>query len=83
MTENGCQMDLASKQLLIKVSDSKITAVGGHIGDRSEHLPDDQTFVIRTVKISENLENDDLNAEIENDVDEIVQLASSELQLPK
>ena len=80
MTENGCQMDLASKQLLIRVSDSKTTAVGVHIGDRYEHPPDDQAYVIQTVKIPENPENDDLNAEIENDVDEIMQLAASELQ---
>ena len=42
MTENGCQMDLASKQFLIRVSDSKTTAVGVHIGYRYEHLPGDQ-----------------------------------------
>ena len=36
--------------------------------------------MIQTVKITENLEKDDLNAEIENDVDEIMQLAASELQ---
>ena len=65
MTENGCQMDLASKQFLIRVSDSKTTAVGVHIGDRYEHLPDDQVYVIQTVKIPENPENDDLNAEAE------------------
>ena len=80
MTENGCQVDLASKQFLIRVSDSKTTAVGVHIGDRYEHPPDDQAYVIQTVKIPENPENDDLNAEIENDVDEIMQLAASELQ---
>ena len=80
MTENGCPMDLASKQLLIRVSDSKTNAVGVHIGDRYEHPPDDQAYVIQTVKITENLENDDLNAEIENDVDEIMQLAASEVQ---
>ena len=80
MTENGCQMDLASKQFLIRVSDSKTTAVGVHIGERYEHPPDDQAYVIQTVKIPENSENDDLIAEIENDVDEIMQLAASELQ---
>ena len=80
MTENGCQMDLASKQFLIRVSDSKTTAVGVHIGDRYEQPPDDQAYVIQTVKIPESPENDDLNAEIENDVDEIMQLAASELQ---
>ena len=80
MTENGCQMDLASKQFLIRVSDSKTTAVGGHIGDRYEHPPDDQFYVIQTVK---NTENDDLNAEIEDDVDVIMQLAASELQNPE
>ena len=80
MTENGCQMDLASKEFLIRVSDSKITAVGVHIGDRYEHPPDDQAYVIQTVKNTENPEKDDLNAEIENDVDEIMQLAASELQ---
>ena len=79
MTENGCQMDLACKQFLIRVSDGKTTAVGGHIGDRYEHPPDDQTYVIQTVKNTENPENDDLNAEAENDVDEIMQLAASEL----
>ena len=42
MTEKGCQMDLAGKQFLIRVSDSKTTAVGVHIGDRYEHPPDDQ-----------------------------------------
>ena len=80
MTENGCQMDLASKQFQIRISDSKTTAVGVHIGDRYEHPPDDQAYVIQNVKIPENPENDDLNAEIENDVDEIMQLAASELQ---
>ena len=80
MTENGCQTDLASKQFLITVSDSKTIAVGVHIGDRYEHPPDDQAYVIQTVKVTENLENDDLNAEIKNDVDEIMQLAASELQ---
>ena len=80
MTENGCQMDLASKQFLIRVSDSKTTAVGVHIGDRYEHPPDDQAYLIQTAKIPEKPENDDLNAEIENDVDEIMQLAASELQ---
>ena len=79
MTENGCQMVLASKQFPIRVSDSKTIAVGVHIGDRYEHPPDDQAYVIQTVKITGNLENDDLNAEIENDVDEIMQLAASEL----
>ena len=73
-------MDLASKQFLIRVSDSKTTAVGVHIGDRFEHFPDDQAYVIQTVKITENLETDDLNVEIENDVDEIMQLAASELR---
>ena len=80
MTENGCQMDLASKQFVIRVSDSKTTAVGVQIGDRYEHPPDDQVYVIQTVKNTENRENYDLNAEIENDVDEIMQLAASELQ---
>ena len=80
MTENGCQMDSASKQFLIRVSDSKTTAVVVHIGDRYGHLPDDQAYVIQTVKITENLENDDLNAKIENDVDEKMQLAARELQ---
>ena len=80
MTENGCQMDLASKQCLIRVSDSKTTAVGVNISDRYEHPPDDQACVIQTVKDTENPENDDLNAEVENDVDEIMQLAASELQ---
>ena len=80
MTENGCQMDLASKQFLIRISDSKTTAVGVHIGDRYEHPPDDQAYVIQAAKIPENPENDDLNAEIENDVDEIMQLAASDLQ---
>ena len=80
MTENGCQMDLASKQFLIRVSDSKTTAVGVNIGDRYQHPLDDQAYVIQTVKIPENPENDDLNAEIENDVDEIMQLAASEPQ---
>ena len=80
MTENGCQMDLASKKFLIRVSDSKTPAVGVHIGDRYEHPPDDQAYVIQTVKNIENPENDDLNAEVENDVDEIMQLAASELQ---
>ena len=80
MTENGCQMDLASKQFLIRISDSKATAVGVHIGDRYEHPPDDQAYVIQNVKIPENPQNDDLNAEIENDVDEIMQLAASDLQ---
>ena len=80
MTENGCQMRLAGKKFLIKVSDSKTTAVGVHIGDRYEHPPDNQAYVIQTVKIPENLENDDLNAETENDVDEIMQIAASELQ---
>ena len=79
MTENGCQMDLASKQFLIRVSYSKTTAVGVNIGDRYEHPPDDQAYVIQTVKITENLENDDLEAEIENDVDKIMQLAASKL----
>ena len=73
-------MDLASTQFLIRVSDSKTTAVGVHIGDRYEHPPDDQAFVIQTVKNTENPENHDLNAEIENDVDEIMQLAVGELQ---
>ena len=50
------------------------------ISDRYEHPPDDQTYVIQTVKITKNLDNDDLNAEIENDVNEIMQLAASELQ---
>ena len=36
--------------------------------------------MIQTLKITENLENDDLNAENENDVDGILQLAASELQ---
>ena len=80
MTENGCQMDLASKQFLIRVSDSKTTAVGVHIGDRYEHPPDDQAYVIQTVKIPENPKNYELNAEVENDVHEIMQLAASELQ---
>ena len=80
MTENGCQMDLGRKKFLIKISDSKTIAVGVHIGDRYEHPPDDQAYVIQTVKNTENPENDDLNAEIENDVDEIMQLAASELQ---
>ena len=80
MTENGCQMDLASKQFLIRVSDSKTTAVGVHIEDRYEHPPDDQANVIQTVKNTENPENHDLNAEIQNDADEIMQLAASELQ---
>ena len=80
MTENGCQMDLASKQFLIRVSDSKTTAVGVHIGDRYENPPDDQTNVMQTVKNTENPENDGLDAEIEDDVDEIMQLAASELQ---
>ena len=79
MTENGCQMDLASKQFLIRVSDSKTTAVGVHIGDRYEHPPD-EAYVIQTAKIPKNPENDDLNAEAENDVDERMQLAASELQ---
>ena len=73
-------MDLASKQFQIRVSDSKTTAVGVHIGGRYEHPPDDQAYVKQTVKIKENPENDDLNAEIEDDVDEIMQLAASELQ---
>ena len=51
-----------------------------HISDRYEHPPDDQAYVIQTVKITENLKNDDLNVEIENDVDEIMQLAASKLQ---
>ena len=80
MTENGCQMELASKQFLIRDSDSEPTAVGVHIGDRYEHPADDQAYMIQTVKNTENLEKDDLNAEIENDVDEIMQLAASELQ---
>ena len=80
MTENGCQMDLASKQFLIRISDSKATAVGVHIGDCYEHPPDDQAYEIQNVKIPENPQNDDLNAEIENDVDEIMQLAASDLQ---
>ena len=80
MTEKGCQMDLASKQILIRVSDGKTTAVGVHISDRYEHPPDDQVYVIQTVKNTENPENDDLNAKIEDDVDEIMQLAASELQ---
>ena len=79
MTQNGCQMDLASKQFLIRASDSKTTAFGVHIGDRYEHPPGDQAYVIQTVKIPENPENDDLNAEVENDVDEIMQFAASEL----
>ena len=36
--------------------------------------------MIQTANIPEKPENDDLNAEIENDVDEIMQLAASELQ---
>ena len=80
MTENGCQMDLASKQFIIRVSDSKTTAVGVHIGDRYEHPPDDQAYVIQTVKTTENQENDYLKAEIENDIDEIMQSAASERQ---
>ena len=84
MTENGCQMDLASKKFLIRVSDSKTIAVIVHIADRYKHPADDQTYVIQTVKITENLKKkDDLNAEIENDVDEIKQLAASELQNAK
>ena len=51
-----------------------------HIGDRYEHPSDDQGYVIQTAKITENPEKDDLNAEIENDVEEIMQLAASELQ---
>ena len=80
MTENGCRMNLDSEQVLIRVSDSKTTAVGVHIGDRYEHPPDDQTYVIQTVKTTEHLENDDLIAEIENDVDETMHLAASEQQ---
>ena len=41
MTESGCQTDLASKQFLIRVSDSKTTAVGVHKSDRYEHPPHD------------------------------------------
>ena len=37
-------------------------------------------YVIQTVENTENPESDDLKAEIENDVDEIMQLAASELQ---
>ena len=80
MTEKGCQMDLSSKQFLIRVSESKTNAVGVHIGDRYQHPPDDQAHVIQTVKNAESPENDDLNAEVENDVDEIMQLAASDLQ---
>ena len=80
MTENGCQMDLANEQFLIRASDSKTIAVGVHIGDRYEHPPDDQANVIQAAKIPENPEIDDLNVEAENDVDEIMQLAASELQ---
>ena len=80
MTENGCQMDLASKQFLIRVSDSKTTAARVHIGDRYEHPLDDQAYVFQTVKNTENTENDDLNVEVENEVDEIMQLAATELQ---
>ena len=80
LTENGCQKDLASKKILIRVSGSKTTAVAVHIGNRFEHPPNDQACVIETVKITENLENFDLKAEIENDVDEIMQLTASEQQ---
>ena len=81
MTENGCQINLASKQFQIRVSDSKTTAVGVHIGDRYVHPLDDEAYVIQTVKKpADNPENDDLNAGIEDDVDEIMQLAASELQ---
>ena len=80
MTENGCQMDLASKQFLIRVSDSKTTAVGVHIGDRYKHPPDGQAYVIQTGENTENPKNPDLTAEIENGIDEIMQLAASELQ---
>ena len=80
MTENGCQLYLASTQFLIRMSDSKTTAIGAHIADLYGRLPDDQAYVIQTAKFTENPQNNYLIAEIETDVDEIMQLAVSELQ---
>ena len=80
MTENVCQTDLAYEKIQIRISDSKSTTVGSHIGDRYEHLSDDEAHVIQTVKITDNLKNYGLFALSENDVGEIMPVAATELQ---
>ena len=81
LCDNKCQVDIESETLKIKEGDQAETTVPLYVGDRLEPPTDERACVLRTEdEIEEPIASNEVLAKNDEDVNEIVELAASDLQ---
>ena len=81
MCDNKCQVDIENETLKIRIKDQAETTVPSHVGDRLEPPTDESACVLKTEdEIGEPVVSNEVLEKNDEDVNEIVELAASDLQ---
>ena len=84
LCENKCQVDIENEIFKIRIKDQTETTVPLYVGDRLEPPTDERACVLQTVQteaeIEETVVSNEVSEKSDEDVNEIVELAASDLQ---
>ena len=81
LCDNKCQVDIESETLKIRIRDQAETTVPLYRGDRLESPTDERACVLQTeAEIEETVVSNEVLEKSDEDVNEIVELAASDLQ---
>ena len=81
LCDNKCQVDIESKILKIRIRDQTETTVPLYVGDRLEPPTDERACVLQIeAKLEELVVSNEVIEKNDEDVNEIVELAASDLQ---
>ena len=81
LCDNKCQVDIENETLKIRIRDQAETTVPLYVGDRLEPPTDERACVLQTeAEIEETAVTNEILEKNDDDVNEIVELAASDLQ---
>ena len=81
LCDNKCQVDIESESLKIRIRDQAETTVPLYVGDRLEPPTDEKACVLQTEnEIEEPVVSNEVLEKNDEDVNEVVELAASDLQ---
>ena len=81
LCDNKCQVDIENETLKTRIRDQTETTVPLYVGDRLEPLTDERACVLKTEnEIEEPAVSNEVLEKNDEDVNEIVELAASDLQ---
>ena len=81
LSDNKCQVDVENETLKIRIRDQAETTVTLYVGDRLEPPTEERACVLQTEdEVEEPVISNEITEEYNGDVNEIVELAASDLQ---